>query len=376
MGLLSLAFQFSHVMNVIMSLLVILATLVVYQRSRVRLVLIVTLLFLFWGLTNVTLILPIYTDVPIDPLSTLNAFASSFAPALFLIFVDNFEGETSPTKTAVAVSIVAVSGFLAIAANVTGVYSITSTILYLESEDLYTMRWSPIASLALFPPVLMTAYWLNQELSTARTYSTSDQQATQISRMRVGGLLMFLVGPIFGILGVVLVELGYPVLGSWASEIIGYLFVSLGILVFAVTYLSGKEIALLLPQRIESVLIIHQTGLPVFTHSFVSDVDKNDLNLASGAITAIKAIFEEAFAVRSDIESIRFHEKDLILTFRDNLAFLVVAGRISNYLRFALDRFADTFLDELGDTFDADHGTMVDEKDTQRIMMKSFGFSA
>ncbi len=376
MGILFTSFMVSHGLNVVASVIMIVASLLIYRRTGIRLVLQMTLLFVLWGVTNSLLMFPNFlSNAEIETIALLNIIGSAFAPSLFLLFADRFEGEVSPVKTSVATTVVALAFFLAIVSSAIGDVSIAAEIVILEEEGLKTMRWAEIPSLFLFPAILLTGYWVQKELNLAERHSIDPKQVTQLRRMKVGNILTFFVGPLFGVLGVVLVSSGELVLGTWASEIIGYLIVSFGVIIFGATYLASNEAAFLKPQRLETLLVVHETGVPVLRYDFRPTEIETDVALVSGAITAITAIMGEAFGVSSSIRSIHFEDKELVLDFSENVAFILITDRSSTFLEEALARFAQTFKEKFAPALQLGGGEIPDKEMFIPSIRKAFGLS-
>ena len=306
-----------------------------------------------WSITNFLLILPILLDSSntslIESIATWNIIGSSIVPAVFILFVDSFEGKIDPKKVAVSFTTLGGVFFLALS-GISSNIELSSTIVVVEG--LTTMRWSPLTSLAIFPTVLLCGYWTQKELIAASRHAFDKRQIFQIRYMRIGGILMFFVGPIWGILGVILVDgLDQDVLGTWSSEIVGYLFVSIGIFMIVIAYTRAKQISFLQPQRIDTLLVIHGTGIPIAQHDFHPEAKLgSELTLVSGAVTAISALMKEAFNVSSNIRSFAFFDKELLLEFRrtsdgeQEIGFILISERGSQYLLDGLNRFAETFM--------------------------------
>ena len=218
------------------------------------------------------------------------------------------------------------------------------------------MRWSPLSSMAIFPTVLLCGYWTQTELKKSQEFAYDPKQLTQIKYMRLGGFLMFIIGPIFGILGVVFVDgLKEDEIGTWLSEIIGYTIVSIGIFMLTLAYTRSKAIAFLQPQRINSLLVISENGVPIHQYQFNPKMKmQTEIPLISGAISAITAIMGEAFNVSSNVKNIQFQDKEILLEFHklehenESLAFILISESNSKFLENALNNFSSQFMIDFG----------------------------
>lgn len=338
-----------------------------------------------WAVTNFLLILPILlnvSDTGINLIATWNIIGSVLVPSLFILFIDSFEGQVEATKVGVATATIGAAIFIAISGLFNDI-AISSTIVVVG--DLTTMRWSPITSLAIFPTVLLAGYWTQKELIKSSKHAFDPRQILQIKIMRIGGVFMFFIGPLFGIIGVVLVDgLDEPELGTWASEIVGYLLVSVGIFLITVAYTRSREIAFLQPQKLNTLLLIYETGIPILQYDFNPNEKMNtELPLISGAITAITAIMGEAFKVSTQVKQIGFYEKEILLEFRglvnsgETIGLILITDKKSSYLESAIQRYADTIVEKYGKTLAEGMGISEEQKiEAKNDLLIAFGYSA
>ncbi|OLS25100.1 MAG: hypothetical protein HeimC2_19720 [Candidatus Heimdallarchaeota archaeon LC_2] len=357
MTLLADAFLISHSLNALIALWLVIVTLRLYNYSKIWLVLLISTLMASWTITNFLLIFPLLFDSTsentIEAIASWNIIGSALVPGIFIIFIDSFEGKIDPKKVGVATATIG-AGISISLAGLLGTIDISSTIIIVT--DLTTMRWSPLSSLAIFPTVLLCGYWTQTELKKSQEFAYDPKQLTQIKYMRLGGFLMFIVGPIFGILGVVYVDgLNEDVIGTWLSEIIGYTIVSIGIIMLTVAYTRSNAIAFLQPQRINSLLVISENGVPIHQYQFNPRLKmQTEIPLISGAISAITAIMGEAFNVSSNVRNIQFQDKEILLEFHEldheneNLAFILITESNSKFLKDALYNFSTQFMKDFG----------------------------
>ena len=414
MILIILIFLLSHGFNVIFGSITFVITLRRYFETKISLILTIASLMLAWSLINFLLILPILfpglqilkvsevlpfinlnaqTVTIIDVISVINVFGSGLVVGLFILFIDNFEGEISAIKTAVAASLIMVCLFVGIASlgrlflpTLNSDVTLSSTIVSVNDTGLcsinpnslgtclLTMRWSTIPSLIIFPCVILCGIWAQTELNLSAKHALSETQIKQIKYMKIGAVFDFFIGPVFGALGVVLVDiLDMPLIGTYSSEIIGYLFISIGVFMIGLSYISYKQAAFLQPQRIEILLVINKAGLPLLEYEFIQNTLGGDTNLISGAITAISALMKESLGVSSEVEKIQFHEKELLLKFSKGVAFILITSRTSSFLNTSLANFSEKFLQ----IFEKEIDSTLVNTDTFRTIIpelkKSFG---
>lgn len=353
MTLLADAFLISHGLNTLIAFWLVTVSLRLYNYSKIWLVLLISTLMTSWTITNFLLILPLLLDSvsenTIATIASWNIIGSALVPSIFIIFIDSFEGKSDPKKIGIATATIGAGVSIAIAGMI-GTIDIASTIVVVN--DLTTMRWSPLSSIVIFPTVLLCGYWTQTELKKNQEFAYDPQQITQLKFMRLGGILMFFVGPIFGIVGVIYVDaLEEDVIGTWMSEIIGYIIVSIGIFMLTMAYTRSKAIAFLQPQRINTLLIISENGVPIHEFHFNPLMKmQTEIPLVSGAISAITAIMGEAFNVSSNVKNIQFQDKELLLEFHkldqenESIAFILITESNSNFLEDALNKFSSQFM--------------------------------
>lgn len=381
-------FLFSHGANALVGFILVLVSLRLYLKSGIRLVLLMSLLMSSWTITNSLLVLPLLLDLSIQSeivqlIASWNVIGSAIVPSLFILFIDAFEGEIDVKKSSIAVACVVTSVFISLMGIISGDITLSSTIVIPEGTDLITMRWSPITSLAIFPTVILCGIWTQSELGKAKKHVIDEHQFTQLRFMKIGTFLMFFIGPVFGIFGVILVDgFNEDLFGTLSSEIIGYFFVSIGIIMVNFAYLTADEIAFLQPQRIDSAMVIYETGIPIFSYNFTPQENNTDVTLVSGAITAITALMSEAFNVSSNVKEINFHDKELLLDFQETesgltLAFILFTDRKSNYLETALTRFATEFNRIMAPQLQDGLGlTREQENQSGLLLRRSFGLAS
>lgn len=347
--------------------------------SIINALLIFLILFLNIQAMSITQLIPYLSNSAdktvsiVDVISVINIFGSGLVVGLFILFVDNFEGKVSPIKTATVASLIMVCLFIGIASlgklflpTLNSDVILSSTILMVNDARkcvintknlgtcLITMRWSPIPFLIIFPCILICGIWFQSELNLSIKHSLSLTQINQIRLMKIGAVLDFYIGPFFGALGVAFVNfLNIPIIGTYSSEIIGYLCISMGLFMISLSYISHKQAAFLQPQRIEAILVINRAGLPLLKYEFVESSLEGDTELISGAITAITALMKEFLGVSSEVEKIQFHEKELQLKFSQGVAFVLVTSRTSKFLNSSLTNFSEKILYEFKSVADS-----------------------
>lgn len=171
------------------------------MQTKITLILVISGMMFGWVFTNFLLVIPtIFTGLQdillnesvniIDLLSVLNVVGFPFVVSLFIVFMDNFEGEISPIKSDVALGLTLVAVFLTIAGigrifllSLDSDVSLAATNLLVNdtgicaiNDCLLTMRWSSIPSLILFPTIIIAGIWAYQGLSKSVKFQIDSYQ--------------------------------------------------------------------------------------------------------------------------------------------------------------------------------------------------------
>jgi hypothetical protein len=126
-------------------------------------------------------------------------------------------------------------------------------------------------------------------------------------------------------------------------EILGIYFVipPLIFLISNIFFYNGivkpKNPSILLPQRVDKLLIIEKTGTPIFDLS-LNNRGEIDSILLSGAITAISAIISEATQIAGSMKSIQFETHQIIINVKDNYSGVMFVDSPTQFLMEVLQK--------------------------------------
>ena len=120
---------------------------------------------------------------------------------------------------------------------------------------------------------------------------------------------------------------------------------SSGVIIIGLAYSMTKQIAFLLPQKVERLLVIHNSGVPVFDYDFRPNVTHVETLLVGGVISTINKLFSEVIGSDQLIDTIKFHaDYEIILNFKHPFAFVLIVNRRSEFLMDRLYSFSDLFI--------------------------------
>ena len=273
--------------------------------------------------------------------SRLNPFFETFTivfqiiAATFLVyFTDKFEGTISAVLTTLALFSV--------------IFNETITMItpyYVDGSRFYNL--SELIGIVVLGLTVLIGYWVYQELLLSEKNTISQIQIRQIRLMKIGIVLVFFIAPFSDIIGAILAETRATILGFVVGQLASYLLAGTGIGFIGLSYTYYDNIAFLQPEPIKSVLVIHDTGIPLFRHEFQKA--NTPIGLISGAISAVTSLMTEAFEVRSNLKGIFYQEEEILVAIKNDLAFILFIGHKSQFLERALEKFADTFYEKYND---------------------------
>ncbi|MFX0093661.1 MAG: hypothetical protein ACFFBD_18055 [Candidatus Hodarchaeota archaeon] len=140
-------------------------------------------------------------------------------------------------------------------------------------------------------------------------------------------------------------------------------------------YARSSRIAFLQPQRIYKLLILNRSGLPLYIYEFIrTETSVEQDYLVSGGITATKSLLKDAIGATSEIHSISFEDKEVMLTNREKFVVVLFVERKSNYLKIASEMFSVKFEEKYGDNI-SDHVNKALFEGTDHLIERAFGLA-
>ncbi|MHA1910929.1 MAG: hypothetical protein ACTSYA_04450 [Candidatus Kariarchaeaceae archaeon] len=329
-----------------------------YFYSRIRLIFVIIALMLVWITVNlIPLVINLFPmssleeEVPLlksanisylNLLLSISVILGVLAPSICIIFFSRFSGNYSITRVTYAISSVTSMVVLSISSLVFDI-SVVSEVI--QIEDIVVVSWSPISYLIILPAFIFLVRWGLSDLKESKYYAINKKQERQINFMRLGLIMTCLIGPIISVFSEVInIFLPSTLLSFWVAEVIGFIIMSSGVIMIGVAYSMTKQIAFLLPQKVEKLLVIHNSGVPIFDYDFRPNVTHVETLLVGGVISTINKLFSEVIGSHQLIESIRFHgDYEIILVFKEPFAFVLIANRRSEFLINRLYGFSEIF---------------------------------
>ena len=299
-------------------------------------------------------------------------FSLIFIIALFLVFVDLFEGNLNSYKlifSSAAVGASAIYSLLAIIQD----HSILFTIIQLN--EFQSFNWNEIFSLIFDSFILIVGIISYRDLTHVINSSVSETQRKQVNKMRIGVIFIFFIPTILE--GASIYLINEPTTESYGvllRFIISALIIGIGMIYIGNAYSSSNQISLLQPQKMDYLLVINSAGLPLFDYKFRQSELNQESMLISGAIQAITILMREAFGVSSNITMIKFEDKEILVKIQKEVAFLLITEKSSYFLSKSLVTFSYRFIEEFKDYLDVFNGDTTIFSKSIEIISNLFGF--
>ncbi len=339
------------------------------------------MMMLLWASVNVAFLLPNVSEVFTELSIHLVAFIDGLIFGFWILFFDLYSGSNSVTKRLTAGFTVLGMALLIIVGLFTDVH-IVGFALTVKGTNLITIQWSDFSSLVLFPGYLLGGYWAYKDLSTTAKKPFSRREQKQIWLMKIGVVLIFILGVVLSFFGIVFIEQGSSSdsrlveLGVISLHFLALgIFIPLGLILISLSYGLSNQVAFLIPQEIDSLIIVHDSGIPLLKYDFRELHDEKDPLLIGGAITAITTLMREAFNVTTKIREVIFQDRLLLLEIRETTAFILVAERKSTFIVEALKRTADNFMQRFHDELKVFNGEIDVFQPFIPEILKAFGYA-
>ncbi len=380
-----------HGLTAIITLLLSVYYFYLHWKKDLSLVLLMGSLNLFYSITNFSLIIIelLSTDLRqsnyfmgvklMDGWILMDVFgvSSTFFIGLVLIFgiyfYDGFKGYYSVKR--IFIASFGLGGLV-----ILFIQSLFSTprifAEYNYIENTVIIIWSPIIWIILGILSIVAGVVGTKDLFNVLRRASNKTQQKQIKFMIWGTILGFIVGPILSALGDnVTTYTGNAIAGAWTAEIFGYGTISLGLVLAAISYLSGKEKAFLQPYKIDSLLVILDSGLLGYEYIFAKTDDDSRTILLSGALTAIRSLMDETLG-NVEIELIKMNKFDLMIKLIPNAAVVLIAEKRTRYLQNALNNFTTKLIKNVCPLVDDKNKMIINVEIVNKYVENSFGISS
>lgn len=336
-------------LNLILNLIIILVEfgilagfLIIFFNKKITVLkpLLWAILFLLFSNIFDLLFLAIQDNYIITILLGFLSFASLSVAIVFLVtYLESFErDEPYSRRSTITILLIAL----------TGVLEIGST--FLPEEFSFIVLFTPIPIVII--GILYVKY-IRQISNRARV----EVQKKKIRKVQFGVFMLFLAPVIisitftFAILPLLVVDRAAFLntlsvdnqnfnRGSLNSIIIFCQLI--GVILISLPILSSRSTHFMQSRRISRIMVIADSGLPVFDFNLGVEREGTEL-LFSGAITAIQSVMREATGTSSELQAIVFGDLHILTEVREGFAANLLVERSSAILKDSLANFTEDF---------------------------------
>ncbi|MFW9991719.1 MAG: hypothetical protein ACFFD4_06640 [Candidatus Odinarchaeota archaeon] len=295
---------------------------------------------------------------------------------MILLFIDYFANE-SFSHSRLAISVGVVTGYTVSVFFMLGLSDSVTGNLGDYLDPVYgfliplTMVLSTLGTAVFLLYVFASGY---RSIESVKTYAIGSEQKKQLSLMQVA-LLFYYVVTVLSISFISFFLSSDPVpyeLGFIFLNIIPRASVMIGDVLLWITYARSTSASFLQPQRMDTLLVIKKTGIPVYTHDFRVKQETDSI-LLSGGITAIKSLLKEAVGTATEIVSIKFLDKELLVSSRKEFGAFLIVDRPSRFLVKALTNFSQEFEEEYSKVLADDLVDSTAFQGAEKLVRAAFG---
>ncbi len=293
------------------------------------------------------------------PLTKFSIMASMVSVCFLLYFFEAFEYDTIFTWKQMVHTLFLGGTMVAILLGEFG-----ST--YLPELELLTINLDPLTDfLTLFLPAMGSLLII---LSLWKGYNDAwAVQKKQLKYMIIGIIIAYMVPFILR-----------PVALSLSSMVFSIFLradVAIGFILYYISFGSRENFAVFNRHQADRILVVHETGIPLFSYDFKADDESLDEALFAGGIVAITSLMQEATQSTSDISEVKLEGNQLILERKNQVIALILSPQTTFYLRGALKRFTTGFIREFSQALASMAYVETDTfaKGGKRLVYESFG---
>ncbi|MFX0091562.1 MAG: hypothetical protein ACFFBD_07340 [Candidatus Hodarchaeota archaeon] len=288
----------------------------------------------------------------------------------FLLFIDYFENEQISIK-----HLMLIIGYLVFV--YTWEFSwffLTFYLSFIGSDKPFGLdgTYFNFLTLVIFGFYFYIGSICPKTLQNMKKYAIDSEHRKQLSYMQWAIFVMFFLSTLITTLEV-LFEASIRTFSS-IFFVLQYLSVIIGTFLFWLNYARSSRIALLQPQRIDKLLVLNESGLPLLSYEFTQTDGVIDESLITSSLTAVRSLLKEAIGTTSELRSITFGDREVMFIAMETFGVILFANRRSRFLQGALENFGKTFKDHYEDKI-KDYVRPADFKDAEILVKKAFGLA-
>lgn len=146
----------------------------------------------------------------------------------------------------------------------------------------------------------------------------------------------------------------------------------LGSLVLWWVYALSPRVAFLQAQKMYKLYVVTDSGALAYSFDFRKEIKDDISELLSAGLNALKAMIRQAVGASSDVATVKFKEREIIVRTYDHFDLFLITENASNFLHKAMDSFGEAFRN----SYDLSDTTILNRtqfKDAEILVKKAFG---
>ncbi len=300
-----------------------------------------------------------YLDVGNNFFTSLLPFFGGISAGIFLLFIEYFRNERiNPIH--MGIYGVFLGAFIlnllyhSIIPETVNISELTPPLMTNDVQELFYFFLSFLFSTNFPAPyfvgyvVIITLYSLNQINKLIAPHEKIQKR--QIKLMEYSIIFYYLFTLLLVVSGNILRNITPPDVQVFLKHFAPHITVLLGHYTMFQAYVKAP-IGFLQFQRNEKILVMNQSGIPLFSYDF-EDFNQEKIFsthlkgeqdlLLSGGVYAVLSLFRDMIQT-TNIKLIQFEKKQLMLAYNDNFITFLIVDRVSQFLWSALESFCRMF---------------------------------
>ena len=303
-----------------------------YQQSSVSILVVNVLTSILFTTSGIILTLLEFHDW----VSLMDGFQGIIIGFLIILFLEAYESShPNPLKIALATFFATTSLYFLL-------------ILGLGKIEL-VQEWFQFVFIGFF---IIPAYFIFILITSHISISRMKKYVSKFQRMKMNGLLGFVYMTFGGITAANAIGQNFLFQNFDVTKTSQYFYYVIFMqLIFIIAYswfyfalLKDNNPGVFQPQKIDKIIIISSSGIPVYTKDIEVEVQQIDDTLLTGALTAISAVLKEATNAGGDLRLIQLGDQNLMISTTEHFALVVFTYQTTTFLKEAIDRIVSTLV--------------------------------
>ena len=182
----------SHFFSALTSIAIVIPTFRIFLHTKIRMILLMTVLGITWGTVHIVTVLPYFTNIlSTNIVSALFSVGTMVVICLLVIFMDIFDGKLSFRKNILVFSGLSGVVFLVLAGLMNKSPEIYALKVTIPETSFELFLFSPLITIIIFFTAFVGGIWIFLTINNSLQLAIDIRQVNQLKLMRLG--LLFLV---------------------------------------------------------------------------------------------------------------------------------------------------------------------------------------